>query len=501
MMRYRQILAIVFKYGFGNIIDALNIEQYLEIGLQLISRNRREKVERMTNSRRLRMILEELGPTFIKFGQILSSRPDLIPVDLLNELARLQDRVPPFSFDEVAAILTAEFGKPWTEVFIHIDEKPSASASIGQVHRARLTDGTTVAVKVQRPGIRKIIEVDLEIMHHLATLMERHVEEIAVHQPVNIVEEFAKSLSRELDYTIEASNMRRVTRQFAGDSTIYVPAVFAEESTQRVLTMEYVSGIKVSDLESLDRQGLDRKRVTDRGFRFILRQVFEFGFFHGDPHPGNIFILPGEVICPIDYGITGYLSRNVRESFIDLIYCLNAGKTRLAARALLELADYSQEPDIGRLERDISEFVGLHLDRPLADIQVGQLLNDILEMAAHNGLRIPPDLFLMMKAFASVEGIGRMLDPDFNMFEHAAPFIRQIKMARLAPDRVAEDVGGIARESIRFMRLFPADILELTRLAKQGKVSFTLRLEGLNGCCRPIIRSVIGLPFPLLSLP
>ncbi len=479
-LRYRQILGIIFKYGFGNIVDALNLDEYIEIGLKLISRNKGERLEKLSGAMRIRMIFEELGPTFIKFGQILSSRPDLIPVNLLTELARLQDHVPPVSFDAVAAIISAEFGRPHGQVFEFIDHTPIASASIGQVHRAGLAGVGEVAVKVQRPGIRKIIEVDLEIMHHLATLAEAHVEEIAYHRPVRIVEEFARSLGRELDYSVEASNLERMARQFSDDGTVHIPGVFRAESSQRVLTMEFVRGVKISERAALVRQGMDIGQITRNGAQFVMKQVFDFGFFHADPHPGNLFVLPGNVICPVDFGMAGFIPRLTREAFVDLIYAIHKKDMRVAARYLLELAEYDVEPDLAALEKDLADFVVLHLERPLKEIRVGQLVNDILEMSSHHKMRIPPDLFLMMKAFATVEGVAKKLDPDFDMIKAAAPHVRAAKLSRLSPKRISEELSGITREALRFVRLFPSDFLEILRLAKLGNIRINIQVQGFE---------------------
>ncbi len=480
VMRYRQILAIVFKYGFGNIVDALNIEQYIEIGMKLVSRRRSEKIERLSGSRRIRMMFEELGPAFIKFGQILSTRPDLIPVDLLNEFTVLQDKVAPFAFEEVEKILYAEFGKAGDEVFDAFDETPLASASLGQVHRAKLKNGSDVAVKVQRPGIRRIIQVDLEIMHHLAELMETHIEEIAHHRPVRIVEEFAKTLEKELDYTTEASNMERMIRQFKTDETVHIPAVYLEETTEKILTMAYVEGIKISDVDAIEAAGLDKKKITRRGTDFILKQVFDYGFFHADPHPGNIFILDDNVICLLDFGMTGFVNRETRELFVDLLHAVAAGNTRPAVRLLLDLVEYDEKPDTDDLEKAIANFVSKYLARSLKQIRTANMLNDLLEICADNGIRIPPDLFLMIKAFVAVEGIGRRLDPEFNMISHSYPYVKHVKLKRYSPARLKEEAGEVARESMRFVKSLPGDVMDISRLAKQGKMKLNIRIEGLE---------------------
>jgi ubiquinone biosynthesis protein len=243
--RYRHILAVLLKHGFGELVESLRIDQYLEVGLQLISKKRTPREEPLTRPQRVRLALEELGPTYIKLGQVLSTRPDLIPVEFIAELSKLQDNVPPFPFSEAETIIQRELGAPSCEVYDHIEIQPAASASIGQVHRARLKNGELAAVKIQRPGIRAVIEVDLEIMLHLATLAERHVEELALHRPVKIVEEFARTLEKEIDFRIEAAHIDRIAQDFLGDPTVYIPAVFREFSTACILTTEYVEGIKI----------------------------------------------------------------------------------------------------------------------------------------------------------------------------------------------------------------------------------------------------------------
>ncbi|MBW1931370.1 MAG: AarF/ABC1/UbiB kinase family protein, partial [Deltaproteobacteria bacterium] len=285
IQRYRQILTVLFKYGFGDLVHTLKIEQYLEIGLQMISRKRREKIETLSRAERVRMAMEELGPTFVKMGQILSTRPDLLPVEFIQELGKLQDHVPPFEYAQAKDIIERELGVPLGQLFKDFEETPLASASIGQVHRARLVDGDEVVVKVQRPGIRKTIEVDLEIMLHLATLMEKHLEGWDIQRPPRIVEEFARTLEKELDYTIEAAHTERFAMQFIGDTTVYVPKIYREATTSRVLTMEYVSGIKASEIARLDEAGYDRREIARRGFDLIMKQIFVHGFFHADPHP------------------------------------------------------------------------------------------------------------------------------------------------------------------------------------------------------------------------
>lgn len=478
--RYRQILAILFKYGFGDLLELLKIEQYIEVGLQLISRNRRNRLEKLSRAERVRMAFEELGPTYIKFGQVLSTRPDLVPVDFTRELSKLQDEVPSFAFNEVSKIIETELGSPPEELFDFIDEIPFASASIGQVHRAGLEDGETVAVKVQRPGIKKIIEVDLEIMLHLATLMERNIKEMALYRPVKIVEEFARTLEKEIDYTIEAASMERIDRHFLDDPNIYIPKVYRDTTTERVLTMELVDGIKVSEIERLEEAGLDRKIITARGADFYLKQIFNYGFFHADPHPGNIFILPDNVICLLDFGMTGSVDRKTREDFVDLIDSVVHRHESRATQVLLKLTSWDDEPDIRMLEKDVADFMGQHLYKPLEDIEIGKLLNHLLEVASRYRLMIPPDIFFMMKVLTTMEGVALALDPNFDMIAQAAPFIERVKLARFYPGRIADDMIKLGSEMLQFIQQFPKDMLEITRLIRQQRISFKMEHKGLE---------------------
>jgi ubiquinone biosynthesis protein len=478
--RFRQILTVLLKYGFGDLLELLRLDQTVEAGLQIISKKQPIRVEKLTRPEGFRMALEELGPTYIKMGQILSTRPDLIPVEFLNELTKLQDKVPPFSFVAVRKIIESELKFPLETIFAQFDENPLASASIGQVHRARLQDGKEAAVKVQRPGIERVIEVDLEIMMYLARLMERHIEELALHRPVTIVEEFARTLEGELDYRLEASNMERMALNFLDEPTTRIPAVYRDYSTRRVLTAEFVDGIKVSELQLLDAAGLDRKQITDRGADILLKQIFDHGFFQADPHPGNIFVLPENIICLIDFGMVGSVNRRTRERFVELIDAVVRKDAFRTSQMFLEIVDREEEPDLRLLERDIADLLSRHLYRPLQDIRVGKLLQQLLEIASRHRLRIPPDLFLMMKALTTVEGVACMLDPQFDIFQKATPFIRRIMLGRFAPGRISGEMVQLASDLMKFAQQFPKDLLDIARLARQKKLHLKIENQGLE---------------------
>jgi ubiquinone biosynthesis protein len=426
------------------------------------------------------MAFEELGPTYVKLGQILSTRPDLISMEYIEELSKLQDKIPAFAFDQVRKVIDAEFGLPPEELFDSLEVEPFASASIGQVHRAVLKDGEAVAVKFQRPGIQKIIEVDLEIMLHLATLAERHIEELSFHRPVKIVEEFAKTLEKEIDYQNEATNMERIARHFLDDPHVYIPKVFRETTTTRVLTSEFIEGIKISDIDRLDAAGLDRTILTTRGADVVLKQIFVYGFFHADPHPGNIFVLPDNVICLLDFGMTGIVDRQTREDFVDLLDSIVHQNEVRAAQVLLKLTYWENEPDRRLFERAVADFMGRHLYKPLKDIELGKLLQQLLELATELRLRIPPDIFLMMKALSTVEGVGHMLDPDFDLIAQATPFIAEVKLARYKPQRIADDVYDLGARLLHFFQQFPKDLLDLANLVRQQRLRLQIEHRGLE---------------------
>jgi ubiquinone biosynthesis protein len=480
LTRYRQILTIFFKYGLGEFVDLLKIEQYIETGLQMISRKQREHTIRLSRAERVRMAFEELGPTFIKLGQVLSSQPGLIPIDIVNELAQLQDNVPPCSFEAIEALVSQEFDTPLSQLFQTMESRPIASASIAQVYKARLHSGQTVAVKVQRPGIKKTIEVDLEIILYLAGVLERNVEEFAPHRPTKIVEEFARVLEHEMDFTFEAANVERFARLFENDNTIYVPGVFRRYTTSRVLTLEYIDGIKISDLPRLEAEGYDKRLITKRGTDLTMKQVFIHGFFHADPHPGNIFILPGNIICPIDYGMVGHVDLKHREMFVDLLDGLVRQKIPKATRVLLQIAIWDEEPDVVALERDLGEFIGRHFYKPIKEIEIGKLLQHLLVMLTTHRLRLPPNMFLMMKALGTIENIARQMDPDFDVILHATPFARRVMLARYMPRRVLEEVAGTVGDLHHFSRQFPDDLLDIARRLKEGKITLNIEHKGFE---------------------
>lgn len=478
--RYRQILGVLFKYGFGDLIDNLRIDEYLEIGLKMISRKRRPYLEKLTRAERIRMALEELGPTFVKLGQILSTRPDLVPLEFVKELSKLQDSLPPLPYEEIREIFRSEIGKFPEEIFLLVEKTPLATASIAQVHKAWSRDGEAIVVKVQRPGTRDIIEVDLEIMLHLAGLMERHLEEVEAFQPTKIVEEFARTLGREINFKIEATNIEHFSRQFLKDPTIYVPKVYREFSTDQILTMEFVPGIKSSAIEQLQEEGYNLQKIARRGAELILKQIFLHGFFHADPHPGNIFILPNELICYLDFGMMGRISEREREEFAELLIRVMRRDAPRVVQSVLKLTYFESEPNRNELERDITDFIDEHLYKSLKDFELGKALEQLLDILSRHRLTLKPNLYLMIKALATIEGLGRMLDKDFDINEYAEPFIQKIQLNRLNPKRIMVEMAESGSEFAGLLKDLPWELRDIIRQARAGKINIQFEHRGLN---------------------
>ena len=478
--RYHRILRVLFKYGFDDLVDRLHIDQYLESGLRMINRKPREQIARLSRPERLRLVFEELGPTFIKLGQLLSTRPDFIPADYLDELAKLQDKVPPFSYDEVCTIFEEEMGKSPEQVYRYFESTPLAAASIGQVHRAVLDSGEKVVVKVQRPQIENTIAVDLEILAHIAELMEQYLEEVQGHRPSSIVQEFARSLSREIDFTIELTNIQRFRLQFENNETIHVPFVYPQLSSERLLVMEFIDGIKCSDIKKLTANDADLPLLAERGAVLVMEQIFVHGFFHADPHPGNIFILPGNVVCFIDFGQMGRLSLKDREDFTDLILSLIAGDERKVTRGLLGITVQQGEIDQALLAGDLGDMMDMYLYKPLGELEAGKILQDILHLVSRHKLTIKPGLYLMMKALATVEGVGLVLDPHLQLINLAKPFMRKIQYGRIQPDRVMREMSHTATSYLHFLREMPEEMLAISRQLRSGKIKMEFEHRGVQ---------------------
>ncbi len=418
--RYRQIFAVLLKYGFEDAVERLKLDTLIKFGRKLSRKTKSaERYEHMTTAQRLRMALADLGTTFIKLGQVLSTRPDLIPLDFVKELEQLQDKVPPFPLDEAMKIVSAQLNKPIADIFLSFSEQPIAAASIAQVHRATLLNGQPVAVKIQRPKIKNTIESDISILYDLANLVEKYFPESELYDPDGIVDEFAKTIRSELDFIREGRNIDRFRHYFKNDNMIYLPEVYWDYTTSNILTMEYIDGVKISEVDFSQRQDLDRKIIARNGAMATLKMIFEIGLFHADPHPGNIFVLKNNVLAPLDFGMVGRLDEQTRTYLQNLLSAI--------------------------VERNIDKIIKIFIDAyygiPLNQLEIEKLFNDLIEVLRRHRIALSTDLVLMAKALATIESVGRSLDPDFNMMTFVEPYVKKLMVQPVLPKKQLREMS------------------------------------------------------------
>ncbi len=478
--RYREIITVLFQHGFGDLITNSQIEKYLDFGKKFIPNKKIEKAASLSRWERIRMVLEELGPTFIKFGQIMSNRPDILPESLLIELEKLQDSVPPIPNEEAERMIEQELGKSISELFKNFDINPIASASIAQVYRAELFSGEKVAVKVQRTGIQKIIETDLEIMFHLSLLMEKHITEMEILNPFETVKEFERSIRKEIDFNIEASHIERFARNFQTDMTIYIPEVYNDYSTNKILTMEFIDGIKVSDLKALREAENDPLLIADQGCNLVLKQIFEHGFFHADPHPGNILILKDNITCFLDFGMMGTLLPKHQDYLGNIIVGVVNKDSKKITETLLRLTGTYNIENRDQLEQRVSELINQYAYISLKEIKVGEFLNKLFRLLIDFKLRLPSDFYLLSKALITIEGVGTKLDPDFDMVAHIEPFAKNLLKKQLNPLELVKDLYSSVTEFHLLFKDFPFEIREIVRQIKTGKLKVEFEHKGLE---------------------
>jgi ubiquinone biosynthesis protein len=471
--RYNEIVRVLFKYGFADVLKLVALQRVMGIENAVLQTHESGLLAKPPGER-LRLALEELGPTFIKFGQILSARRDLVNDEYYVELRKLQDEVPTFPGREAMRIFAEEIGVSVSKAFSEFDEKPLAGASIAQVHRAVTKEGAIVAVKVQRPDIQPLIERDLAIILDLAKFVDKHVPEIAVLNPVAIVQEFSDTIRKEIDFTHEAVNAERFAQQFEGADTIYVPAVLREFTSDKVLTMEFISGYRVNDVDALREHDIDPAMLAERISILIYQQIFEFGFFHGDPHPGNMTVLENGVVGLYDYGMMGVFSLSFRSSVAHLIAGLAEKNHHQVMRSILEMSEEGVVGDADRMLRDVEEFSDQNLNQPLYQINLGQVLNKLLELLRHNRLRMKGAFYLGIKALSQVEDIGRDLNPELNFIVLGEPYASKLIENKYHPLHLFELLKRLGAESVDFLEDFPHDFRTLWNKLRRGQINIPL---------------------------
>lgn len=475
--RYRHIAEVLIRHGFGYLIDQLELHHLVPWRSRWFRRS--EPARAPSPGERLRHVLEELGPTYVKFGQMLSVRTDLLDPEISAALSRLHDAVPPFPTQEAKRLIEEELGRPLGELFARFDETPLAAASIAQAHRAKLHSGEEIVLKVRRPGIEHVIATDIHMLLGLAHLVKEHLRP-ELFDPVEMVHEFARVIRRELDLREEGRHVERFADFFKGDEGVVIPKVYWEYSSERLLAIEFIDGVKVSDHEALAAWGIDRRAVARRGAEAFLKQVMIAGYFHGDPHPGNLLVTRDGRVAFIDFGVVGRLSARQREALVDMFIGMVRHDTEAIVLSLRRLGAVGVAVDSEALRKDLGDLIDRHYGKALAEVQIGALLSDLFEVVHRHRIRLPSDFLLLGKAIVTIEGVGKSLDPSFDVAEIAEPFARRLLAERFAPDRLVGQALESARRYARIAaRLAPALDESLQKL-NSGELEVGFRHTGLD---------------------
>jgi ubiquinone biosynthesis protein len=428
--RYREIIAELIGYGFGDMLHRFGLINRLS---RFRGQSQEETDNILTAPERFRLLLESLGPTFIKLGQILSTRPDILPPEYIAEMARLQDRVPPSPWGKILNRIEDELGAPWQDIFAEIDPVPLGSASLAQVHVAKLKDGTEVVVKVQRPNIESLVQTDLEILQDLADFVDEHTGISELYDLPEIAEDFTYTMKSEMNYRREATHADRFRRNFEGNDDIYIPTIHWDYVTGGVLVMERIEGIKIDNIEALREAGHDPREVVDRAAGMIVKEVLIDGFFHADPHPGNIFVMANGALGVMDFGMVGWLQRDERYALMQIYIAAMDDDGDALAEHLIQLDASDQIVDRDSLDRDVFRLLRKYRGLPLSEFRIQDLLDDLMPISFKHKLRLPSDLWILARAFAIMEGVGTQLDPDFDVFAASDPYLKQLRREMLLP--------------------------------------------------------------------
>jgi ubiquinone biosynthesis protein len=477
--RMQDIASVLIRYGFGDVVQRIGMAGALERAGKVLHWKEAEELARLKPPARVRRVLEELGPTFVKLGQVLATRVDLFGPEWLEEFGKLQDHAPPVDWSRIEPQLTEDLGASPDDVFAELDREPLAAASLAQVHRATLHDGAQVILKIRRPGIRPTVEADLRLLKRLADIIESEAPDLSHYRPRLLVRQFSQSLRRELDFAAECRNAERISAALAEDSGIVIPGIHWEWSGERLNVQDFINGIAGRDLEAVDEAGLDRHAIAVRGTRAILHMILEDGFFHADPHPGNILYLPDNRIGLLDFGMVGRLSDERRHQVAELLMGLVSRDPDLVSRILI---DWSEDGKISeeRLHDDVAEFIDHYHGVPLKQLDVSEMIGEITGVLRQHQLVLPADLVLMLKAFITMEGMGRSLDPEFDMAGEAAPVIEEVIRRHYSPTNVAKRMQRSLSETLKVLGSLPADFSRLLRMARRGRIEVHVDITDLK---------------------
>ncbi len=472
--RVKDIIMILIKYGFDDLVNRLEVP-----GIGFVKKVHKADHE-MSTFQRIRCALEDLGPTFVKFGQIMSLRPDLLPSGLIDELSKLQDEVASIEFPRIKEAIEKDTGQPLNDIFSIFDPEPLAAASVSQVHRGVLkVDGRIVSVKVQRPDIKTKIRRDLDILASIAEHAHERIHDLKAYDLPNLIHVIRRTLLRELDFKREARNMKIAASYNSEGSEIFIPEVYEEFCTDHLLVMEFVHGTKLKDLKTATL--IDPESLAKQGLKTAMKQILDDGFFHADPHPGNILINSEERICLMDWGMTGRLSERDRYELIDLIKSIVARDAEAVVHALLHLGNPKEKINRRGLEREIMDVLDTHFTVPIKDMNIGRLLMAITELLRTYRLRLPADLVIMIKALITAEGSARLIYPDLDVISEARDYISSLSMKRFKPEALWRSIRFTISQFLSLNREIPERMVQVLNKAESGDLTLGFRHQNLGG--------------------
>lgn len=498
--RLQDIASVLIRWGFGDVVKRMGMAGVLEKAGRLLHWQAVEEGRlRMDVPTRLRCTLQDLGPTFVKLGQVLATRVDLLPPAWIDELGKLQNAVPALPWDAVLPQLREDLGAKPEAVFARVEHEPLAAASLAQAHRAWLADGSAVVLKIRRPGIRDTVEADLRLLKHLAVIVEKNLPELRRYHPQRIVQQFSASLRRELDFAAECRNAERIAHNFAGRDDIVIPRVYWQWTCERLNVQECLEGVPGRDLAAVDAMGLDRVQLARTGAGLVLKMVLEDGFFHADPHPGNIFYMPDGAIGVIDFGMVGRVTEQRRFQIVRLLHGLVVHDSAAVAEVLADWTEENNDIDEVRLQESADVFVDQYRGVPLKDLRMGAMLGDVTAMLREHGLSLPADLALMIKAFLTLEGMGRQLDPDFDMASEARPYLERAMLERFAPDVLVRRGRRTLSGLVDLLRDMPRDVHRLLQSARRGKLQMHIEVDTLRAFGEQVDRAANRLTMGIIT--